>query len=158
LTRTDYYNIIISRKNWVKILRILGVDYGTVRTGIAVSDEMGMMAHGVKNIFGRTPEKVANGIADMAKEYGVKTIVIGFPKNMNNTVGERGEAALLLKDILETLVECEIVMWDERLTTVSAHNALNFTNVSGRKKRDVVDIVAAEIILQGYLDFKNKKG
>ena len=142
----------------MKSLRILGVDYGTVRTGIAVSDEIGMMAHGVKNIFGRTPEKVAQGIAEIAKEYGACEIVIGFPKNMNNTVGERGEAAMNLKEILKTLVDCEIIMWDERLTTVSAHNALNFTNVSGRKKRDVVDIVAAEIILQGYLDYKNKKG
>ena len=134
--------------------RILGVDFGVARTGVAVTDPLGMMAQGVATISSRRVEKVLEDVVAYAKQYDVETIVVGLPKNMNNTVGERGEACIAFGDRLKELTDCEVVMWDERLSTVSAIGVLNQTNTRGSKRKAVVDTVAAAIILQNYMDFK----
>ena len=99
-------------------------------------------------------EKVLEEVIGYAKQYEAKTIVVGLPKNMNNTVGERGEACIAFGERLKELTDCEVVMWDERLSTVSAIGVLNQTNTRGSKRKAVVDTVAAAIILQNYMDFK----
>lgn len=139
-------------------MRILGVDYGDARTGIAVSDALGMMAQGVETVHSRQAEKVAEKVAVYAAQYQVNLIVVGLPKNMNNSIGQRGEATLAFTELLKEKTDCEIVLWDERLSTVSAIRVLNETNTRGKKRKNVVDTVAAEIILQNYLDYQSRKG
>lgn len=134
--------------------RMLGVDYGVARTGIAVTDPLGMTAQGVATIHSGKEEKVLNEVIGYAEKYDVDTIVVGLPKNMNNTVGERGEACIAFGELLKQHTDCEVVMWDERLSTVSAIGYLNQTNTRGAKRKAVVDTVAAAIILQNYLDYK----
>ena len=134
-------------------MRILGVDFGASRTGIAVSDILGMMAHGVTTVHSKSTREVAQRTADYAKEYSAGKIIVGLPKNMNNTIGERGEASVAFAGILKQKTDCEIILWDERLSTVSATRVLNETNTKGAKRKAVIDTVAAEIILQNYLDF-----
>ncbi len=138
--------------------RMLGIDFGVARTGIAVSDPLGMMAQGVGTIHSGKIDKVAQQICDYVKEYDADTIVVGLPKNMDNSVGERGRACIEFGDLLKEMTNCQVVMWDERLSTVSAHGFLNETNTRGKKRKAVVDTVAATIILQNYMDFKIKKG
>lgn len=134
--------------------RMLGVDFGVARTGVAVSDPLGMTAQGVGTIHSGNVEKVLEEVIGYAKQYEANTIVVGLPKNMNNTVGERGEACIAFGERLKELTDCEVVMWDERLSTVSAIGVLNQTNTRGSKRKAVVDTVAAAIILQNYMDFK----
>lgn len=135
--------------------RMLGVDYGVARTGIAVTDPLGMMAQGVATIHSKNPQKVLQAILDYAQQYEVGTIVVGLPKNMNNTIGERAEACTELAENLRKSGH-EVVLWDERLSTVSAIGFLNETNTRGKKRKAVIDTVAAEIILQNYLDYKKR--
>lgn len=137
---------------------ILGVDFGTMRTGVAVSDALEMMAHGICTIYNNNPNLVAQEILKHIKKTSAEKIVLGFPKNMDNTVGERGKATLEFAEILRNLTEKEVIMWDERLTTVSASRVLNETNTRGKKRKSVIDTVSAEIILQNYLDSIKKKG
>ncbi|MDD3765636.1 MAG: Holliday junction resolvase RuvX [Eubacteriales bacterium] len=139
-------------------MKVLCVDYGESRTGIALSDDLGLMAHGLETIFDKSPKAVAQKIAQIAKLKDAETIVIGLPKNMNNTLGERGEKTLRFAQVLKEYCQCEIITWDERLSTVSAIGYLNETNTRGKKRKTVVDTLAAQIILQSYLDFKNKGG
>ncbi len=136
--------------------RILGVDFGVARTGVAVTDPLGMMAQGVATISSRRVEKVLQDVISYARQYDAETVVVGLPKNMNNTIGERGEACIQFGEMLKEQTDFEVVMWDERLSTVSAINFLNETNTRGAKRKAVVDTVAAEIILQNYLDFKKR--
>ena len=135
-------------------MKIIGVDFGEVRTGIAVSDVLGITAQGVGTVYGSNPEKVAEKVVQYIEEYNAQLIVVGLPKNMDNSIGFRGEATLSFVEILKTKTQCEIVLWDERLSTVSAIRTLNETNTRGEKRKAVVDTVAACIILQNYLDFK----
>ena len=136
-------------------MRILGLDFGTKTTGIAISDPLGLTAQGIE-IFRRQDAynlgATINRIQDLCTEYKVEKIVLGFPKNMNNTVGERGEQTLKFKEKLEKILEIPILLWDERLSTVSAENMLISADVSRKKRKDVIDKVAAVIILQNYLD------
>lgn len=136
--------------------RMLGVDYGTVRTGIAVTDPLGMLAQGVATINSGNTQKVLQKVLEYISLYGVDTVVVGLPKNMNNTLGERGEACIAFGDMIKEHSGCEVVMWDERLSTVSAIGYMNETNTRGKKRKAVVDTVAAEIILQNYLDYKKR--
>ncbi|MBQ3114894.1 MAG: Holliday junction resolvase RuvX [Clostridia bacterium] len=138
-------------------MRILGVDYGETRTGVAVSDELNITAQGVTTVFGRNPEKVAEKVSEIAKQYNAEFIVVGLPKNMDNSIGFRGEATLEFAEILKQFTDCPIEFWDERLSTVSAVRVLNETNTRGNKRKNVVDTVAACIILQNYIDFKGGK-
>lgn len=136
-------------------MRILGIDYGDARTGIAVSDPMGWTAQGVSTINERNnPEKVAEKVLDFIKEYKPSEIVIGLPKNMDGSQGFRTEATKKFAEILKTKTDIPLIFWDERLTTVAAARTLNETNVRGSKRKEVIDTVAATYILQGYLDSK----
>ena len=111
--------------------RMLGVDFGVARTGVAVSDPLGMTAQGVGTIHSGNVEKVLEEVIGYAKQYEAKTIVVGLPKNMNNTVGERGEACIAFGERLKELTDCEVVMWDERGTSVTANRLLSD---AGKKK------------------------
>ncbi len=131
---------------------ILGVDFGDSRTGYATSDALGFSAHTLETYAEKNMTKVAHHTAELVEKLGAKKIVLGFPKNMNGTVGERGKKTKAFAKLLGTLVDCPIILWDERLTTVSAHNLMNETNVRGKKRKDSVDKIAAAFILQAYLD------
>ncbi|HWP79340.1 MAG TPA: Holliday junction resolvase RuvX [Candidatus Acidoferrum sp.] len=132
--------------------KVLGVDYGDVRTGLAVSDALGKLASSAGVIEGYNMDKVAEAVAAKAREAGAGVIVLGFPKNMNNTLGPRAEKTLLFKAALEVRFEGEVILRDERGTTVSATRMLNDTNTRGKKRKAVIDAVAATVILQDYLD------
>ena len=130
---------------------ILSVDYGDARTGIAVCDRMQMLASPVTVINQSYAPKVIAEIKALAEKHKAERIVVGLPKNMNGSEGERAEKC---KDFARSLSEetgIETVMWDERLTTVSAHRALNVTNVTGKKRKEIVDAVSAVMILEDYM-------
>lgn len=136
-------------------MRILGLDFGTKTTGVAVSDPFGWTAQGVEIIRRQEDEHLKatiNRIAALCEEYKVEKIVLGFPKNMNNTIGERGEKTLLFKEKLEARLKLPVVTWDERLSTVAAENVLLEADMSRKKRKNVIDKLAATIILQNYLD------
>lgn len=133
---------------------ILGVDFGDSRTGYATSDALGFSAHTLEVYPEKNMKKVAEHTAQLAKQLGAEKIVLGLPKNMNGTIGDRGKKTKAFAKILRELTGVEIVLWDERLTTVSAHNLMNETNVRGKRRKDSVDKIAAAFILQGYLDSK----
>lgn len=138
-------------------MKILGVDFGEVRTGVAVSDVLEITAQGVETVYGRNPGKVAEKVAEIAAAQHAELVVVGLPKNMDNSVGFRGEASIEFAQLLRSRVSCEVIMWDERLSTVSAIRTLNETNTRGEKRKAVVDTVAACIILQNYLDYKGRQ-
>ena len=130
--------------------RILGIDLGKARIGVAVSDELGMLAHPVETIPATADS--ARRIAEIVREKDAERVVVGLPRHMNGSVGTGATEALAFAKKLEALLPCKVVTWDERLTTTAANRALR---ASGRKTRDsrgVVDQVAAQMILQGYLD------
>ena len=131
---------------------ILGVDFGDSRTGYAVSDALGFSANTLEVYAEKNMNKVAQHTADLAKKLGAEKIILGFPKNMNGTVGDRGKKSKALAKMLRELTGLEVILWDERLTTVSAHNLMNQTNVRGKARKESVDKIAAAFILQGYLD------
>ncbi len=135
-----------------EISRIMGLDVGSKTIGVAVSDLMGWTAQGVEVIRRRDLAADLRRLIELIAQYEVATIVIGLPKNMNNTIGPQAEAVLSFKDVLAQQVPCAIVMWDERLTTASAHRSMLEADLSRAKRKQVVDKVAATFILQGYLD------
>lgn len=131
---------------------ILSVDYGDKRTGIAVCDKLEMLASPVCVLNEWNAETLAGKIVGIAVEKKAEQIVVGLPKNMDGSKGFRAEACENLGDLLKERTEIPVTFWDERLTTVSAHRILNDNNVRGKKRKSVVDAVAAEIILQNYID------
>ncbi len=131
---------------------ILGVDFGDSRTGYATSDALGFSAHTLEVYHEKNMKKVAEHTAELVIRLNAEKIVLGLPKNMNGTIGERGKKTKAFAKLLGEMVNVEIIMWDERLTTVSAHNLMNETNVRGKKRKETVDKIAAAFILQGYLD------
>ena len=136
---------------------ILSVDYGDKRTGIAVCDKFEMLASPVCVITEWNIDSLANKIIDVAKEKRAEEIVVGLPKNMDGSEGFRADACKELAEKLKGLTEIPIKFWDERLTTVSAHKILSENNVRGKKRKAVVDAVAADIILQDYIDFRKNR-
>ena len=137
-------------------MRILGLDFGTKTVGVAVSDELLITAQGVEIIRRKAPTKLRQTLAridELVGEYGVEKIVLGYPKNMNNTEGERCEKTQEFKEMLEKRTGLEVVLWDERLTTVSADNAMMEMGIRREHRKEYVDEIAAIFILQGYLDF-----
>ena len=139
----------------MKHTRILGLDYGSKTVGVAVSDGLGLTAQGVEIIRRTSENKLRQTLARieaLIQKYEVKTIVLGFPKNMNNTIGDRAEKSLAFKEMLERRTGLPVVMWDERLTTVSANRTLMEAGVRRERRKDYVDQIAAVYILQGYLD------
>ena len=137
-------------------MRILGLDFGTKTVGVAVSDELLITAQGVEIIRRKAPTKLRQTLAridELVGEYGVEKIVLGYPKNMNNTEGERCERTQEFKEMLEKRTGLEVVLWDERLTTVSADNAMMEMGIRRENRKEYVDEIAAIFILQGYLDY-----
>lgn len=137
---------------WGIFMIILSVDYGDKRTGIAVCDKTELLASPVCVITEWNRDVLARKIVETAIEKKAEQIVVGLPRNMDGSKGFRAEACEELADALRILTEIPVVFWDERLTTVSAHRILSENNVRGKKRKNVVDAVAAEIILQDYID------
>ena len=142
------------------LMRILGLDYGSKTVGVAVSDPLGFTAQGVEIIRRKSENKMRQTLArieELIAQYQVEEIVLGLPKNMNNTLGDRAEKSLELKETLERRTGLPVVMWDERLTTVSANRVLMETGVRRENRKEHVDEIAAVFILQGYLDYLANK-
>ena len=141
-------------------MRILGLDYGSKTVGVAVRDPLGFTAQGVEIIRRKSENKMRQTLArieELIAQYQVEEIVLGLPKNMNNTLGDRAEKSLELKETLERRTGLPVVMWDERLTTVSANRVLMETGVRRENRKEHVDEIAAVFILQGYLDYLANK-
>lgn len=141
--------------------RVMGLDFGSKTVGVAVSDPLGITAQGVEIIRRESENKLRRTLARieaLAAEYQVTSFVLGFPKNMNNTIGDRAEKSLAFKEMLERRTGLEVVMWDERLTTVEANRTLMESRVRRENRKDYVDKLAAVYILQGYLDYLSMKG
>lgn len=130
--------------------RILGLDLGRARIGVAVSDELGMLAHPVETIPARGD--AIRRVAEIVQEKNAERVVIGLPRHMNGSVGLGAAEALAFAEKLRACVACEVVTWDERMTTMAANRALRDSGQKSRNSRGVVDQVAAQMILQGYLD------
>lgn len=138
-------------------MRIMGLDYGDKKIGVAVSDELGWTAQGVDVIKRRQPSADMDRIADYVRTYDVSEIVVGLPKNMNGTIGPRGEQCIEFAKQLSQTLSLPVHLWDERLSTVSAERTLLEADVSRKKRRQVVDKLAASLILQTYLDSNTKR-
>ena len=133
----------------------MGLDYGSKTVGVAISDALGITAQGIETIERKEENKLRQTLARieaLVQDYGVEKIVLGFPKNMNNTIGERAEKSLELKEKLERRIGIPVIMWDERLTTVEAERTLMESKVRRENRKKYVDKIAAVFILQGYLD------
>lgn len=136
-------------------MRIIGLDYGSKTVGVAISDPLGLTAQGMETIWRKQENKLRqtlSRIEEIVTEYQVERIVVGYPKNMNNTIGERAEKALEFKEMLERRTGLPVVMWDERLTTVEANRTLMEAGVRRENRKEHLDELAAIFILQGYLD------
>jgi putative Holliday junction resolvase len=138
-------------------MRIMELDYGDKTIGVAVSDEFGWTAQGIEVIRRTTLEKDLLRLRELARQYEVNEIVVGLPKNMNGTIGPRGEMCIAFGETVEGELSVPIRMWDERLTTVSAERTLIEADVSRKKRKQVIDKMAAALILQNYLDSKSKR-
>ena len=134
--------------------RIMGIDYGDARTGVALSDLLCSIVGSTCVVPSRNTDKAVADIVRIAKENEVGTIVVGLPRNMNGTEGLRAELCREFAARLERETGLEVVLWDERRTTVEAHNILSQHNYHGKKRKDTVDAVAASLILEGYLNSK----
>lgn len=141
-------------------MRIMGLDFGSKTVGVAVSDELLLTAQGLEIIRRKDENKLRQTCArieELIVEYGVEEIVLGLPKNMNATEGERAELTYEFREKLERRTGLPITMWDERLTTVAADKAMIEAGIRREKRKDYVDMIAAVLILQGYLD-RRKRG
>ena len=141
-------------------MRIMGLDYGSKTVGVAISDPLCITAQGIETIERKEENKLRKTLArieELAKEYEVERIVLGFPKNMNNTIGDRAEKSLEFKEMLERRTGLSVIMWDERLTTVEAERTLIESKVRRENRKKYVDKIAAVFILQGYLDSLSMK-
>jgi putative Holliday junction resolvase len=134
----------------------MGLDFGDKTIGVAVSDELGWTAQGVEVIRRSTLKGDLERLAQLANTYGITDVVVGLPKNMNSTIGERGEKSLAFAERLKQHLQLPVHMWDERLTTMAANRTLLEADVSRKKRKQVVDKLAAVFILQGYLDNRSK--
>ena len=136
-------------------MRVMGLDYGSKTVGVAISDPLGLTAQGIETIGRKEENKLRRTCARieaLIKEYGVEKIVLGFPKHMNNDIGERAEKTLEFRDMLTRRTGLEVIMWDERLTTVEAERTLIESSVRREDRKKYIDKIAAVFILQGYLD------
>ncbi|MDB4866689.1 MAG: ruvX [Cohnella sp.] len=137
-------------------MRILGLDYGDRRIGVALSDVFGWTAQGLEMIERKREGDDFRRIAELVKEHEVEAIVVGLPKNMNGTIGPRGEICMAFAEELRQTLSMPVHLWDERLTTVAATRTLLEADVSRRKRKLVVDKLAASLLLQNYLDAHGK--
>ena len=135
-------------------MRIMAIDYGDAHTGVAISDPTGFMAGYTTTINAYRAEVVVEQICALVKEYGVEELVLGYPKNMDGTVGPRAEKAAAMSELLKEATSLPVVLWDERRTTIDAHQILMNNGKNAKKRKKTVDAVAASLILEGYLTFK----
>ena len=136
--------------------KIMGIDYGDARTGVAISDLMCTIVGSTAVVPSRNTEKAIADIVKLAKDNNVGEIVVGLPKNMDGSEGPRAELCREFANKLGEATGLPIAMWDERRTTVEAHNILSQHNYHGKKRKNTVDAVAASLILEGYLGFKKR--
>ena len=139
-------------------MRLMGLDYGSKTVGVAVSDPLGLTAQGVETVWRKQEHTLRQTLArieELISEYQVERSVLGYPKNMNNTIGERAVKSLEFKEKLEKRTGLPVVMWDERLTTAEAERTLMETGVRRENRKQYLDQMAAVLILQGYLDRSN---
>lgn len=137
-------------------MRILGLDYGTKTVGVAVSDGLGITAQGIETIERKEENKLRKTCArieELIQEYGVTAIVLGYPKHMNNTLGERAAKTVEFQSMLERRTGLPVILWDERLSTVSSERVLMESGVRRENRKAVIDKIAAVFILQNYLDY-----
>lgn len=140
-------------------MRVMAIDYGDARTGVAISDALGMLTGTTTVIHSWNADKTAQELVRLVKEHGVEQIVMGFPRNMDGSEGPRAALYREFAAKLEELLNMPIVLWDERRTTIEAHQILTTGNYHGKKRKNTVDAVAASLILEGYLSFlAAKKG
>lgn len=138
-------------------MRIMGLDFGSKTVGVAISDPLFLTAQGIEIVRRKSQGKLRQTLArieELKEEYEVGKIVLGFPKNMNNTEGERCEKTLEFKEMLEKRTGLEVVLWDERLTTVEADRTMMQVGIRRENRKEYVDELAAIFILQGYLDYQ----
>ena len=141
-------------------MRIMGLDFGSKTVGVAFSDPLFLTAQGIEIVRRKAPGKLRQTLArinELKEEYEVGKIVLGFPKNMNNTEGERCEKTLEFKEMLEKRTGLEVVLWDERLTTVEADRTMMQVGIRRENRKEYVDELAAIFILQGYLDYQSRQ-
>jgi putative Holliday junction resolvase len=138
--------------------RVLGIDFGQARIGVAVSDELGMLAHPVETIPGANISAALKRIAELAREKKVERVIVGLPRHMNGDIGAAAENVQAFATKLRPLLPCPLELWDERLSTTAANRALRDSGVRTRQTRGIVDQVAAQMILQGYLDRRSGGG
>ena len=134
-------------------MRVLAIDYGDARTGIAISDASGSIVGRTTVIHSRRPQQTAEAIAALVQESGAERLVMGFPRNMDGTEGPRAALYRDFAALLEQTVGIKPVLWDERRTTIEAHQILNESNYHGKKRKNTIDAVAASLILEGYLAY-----
>ncbi|MDE5931529.1 MAG: Holliday junction resolvase RuvX [Lachnospiraceae bacterium] len=143
-------------------MRIMGLDFGSKTVGVAISDPLLITAQGIEIIRRKEENKLRKTLArieELIIQYEVEEIVLGFPKNMNDTIGERAQLSLEFKDKLERRTGLPVTMWDERLTTVAADKAMIEAGIRRENRKEYVDKIAAVFILQGYLDYReDRKG
>ena len=137
-------------------MKIMAVDYGDARTGVAISDLLCSIVGSTTVIHSRNTEKTLLELQRLIAENDVQEIAVGLPKNMDGTEGVRAELCREFAGKLETATGLKVVLWDERRTTVEAHNILSAHNYHGKKRKNTVDAVAASLILEGYLGFRKK--
>ena len=134
-------------------MRIMAIDYGDAHTGIAVSDPTGFLTGFTTVITAYRPDRVAEQVAALAREHGAERLVLGHPINMDGTRGPRAEKAQAMRQLLEEATGLPVVLWDERRTTIDAHQILRNSGKNAKKRKKVVDAVAASLILEGYLTY-----
>ena len=137
-------------------MKIMGIDYGDARTGVAISDLLCSIVGSTYVVPSRNTEKAIADIVKLAHDHTVGEIVVGLPKNMNGTEGPRAELCREFAEKLKEATGLPVVLWDERRTTVEAHNILSMHNYHGQKRKNMVDAVAASLILEGYLQFRGR--
>ena len=137
-------------------MRIMGIDYGDARTGIAISDLLCSIVGTATVIHSRNTEKTLSEVQRLVRENEVGEIAVGLPKNMDGTEGARAELCREFAELLKEATGLPVAMWDERRTTVEAHNILSQHNYHGKKRKNTVDAVAASLILEGYLAFRKR--
>ena len=138
----------------------MGLDFGSKTVGVAISDPLFLTAQGIEIVRRKAPGKLRQTLArinELKEEYEVGKIVLGFPKNMNNTEGERCEKTLEFKEMLEKRTGLEVVLWDERLTTIEADRTMMQVGIRRENRKEYVDELAAIFILQGYLDYQSRQ-
>ena len=138
-------------------MRIMAIDYGDAHTGVAISDPTGLLAGFTATVTAYRPEAVAEQIAALAKEHGAEELVLGHPLNMDGSRGPRAEKAEAMAELLRSVTGLPVVLWDERRTTIDAHQILFNAGKNAKKRKKMVDAVAASLILEGYLTYKKNR-